>query len=164
MWWPFWATISLIGDIPYYHLPITKDTKPQQEAEVKRIVTESGAELVVLARYMQILSDDLASFLNGRCINIHHSFLPSFKGAKPYHQAHARGVKMIGATGHYVTTDLDEGPIIHQDVETVTHADSPEDLVRKGRDVERRVLAEAVRLHLEDRALLNGTKTVVFKS
>ncbi|HQS97070.1 MAG: formyltetrahydrofolate deformylase [Novosphingobium sp. 17-62-19] len=156
--------ISLIGDIPYHHLPITKDTKPQQEAEVKRIVTETGAELVVLARYMQILSDDLASFLNGRCINIHHSFLPSFKGAKPYHQAHARGVKMIGATGHYVTTDLDEGPIIHQDVESVTHADSPEDLVRKGRDVERRVLAEAVRLHLEDRALLNGTKTVVFKS
>ena len=156
--------ISLIGDIPYHHLPITRDTKPQQEAEVKRIVTETGAELVVLARYMQILSDDLASFLSGRCINIHHSFLPSFKGAKPYHQAHARGVKMIGATGHYVTTDLDEGPIIHQDVETVTHADTPEDLVRKGRDVERRVLAEAVRLHLEDRALVNGTKTVVFKS
>ena len=156
--------ISLIGDIPYHHLPITKDTKPQQEAEVKRIVTETGAELVVLARYMQILSDDLASFLSGRCINIHHSFLPSFKGAKPYHQAHARGVKIIGATGHYVTTDLDEGRIIHQDVEAVTHADSPEDLVRKGRDVERRVLAEAVRLHLEDRALVNGTKTVVFKS
>lgn len=156
--------ISLIGDIPYYHLPITKDTKPQQEAEVKRIVTETGAELVVLARYMQILSDDLAAFLSGRCINIHHSFLPSFKGAKPYHQAHARGVKMIGATGHYVTADLDEGPIIHQDTETVTHADTPEDLVRKGRDVERRVLAEAVRLHLEDRALVNGNKTVVFKS
>ena len=156
--------ISLIGDMPYIHLPITKDTKPQQEAEVKRIVTETGAELVVLARYMQILSDDLTTFLAGRCINIHHSFLPSFKGAKPYHQAHARGVKMIGATGHYVTTDLDEGPIIHQDVETVTHADTPEDLVRKGRDVERRVLAEAVRLHLEDRALVNGTKTVVFKS
>ena len=156
--------ISLIGDIPYHHLPITKDTKPQQEAEVKRIVTETGAELVVLARYMQILSVDLAAFLSGRCINIHHSFLPSFKGAKPYHQAHARGVKMIGATGHYVTADLDEGPIIHQDVETVTHADTPEDLVRKGRDVERRVLAEAVRLHLEDRALVNGNKTVVFKS
>ena len=157
-------SISLIGDIPYYHLPITKDTKPQQEAEVKRIVTETGAELVVLARYMQILSDDLAAFLSGRCINIHHSFLPSFKGAKPYHQAHARGVKMIGATGHYVTADLDEGPIIHQDVEGVNHADTPEDLVRKGRDVERRVLAEAVRLHLEDRALVNGNKTVVFKS
>ena len=156
--------ITLLGDVPYHHLPITKDTKPQQEAQVKAIVTETGAELVVLARYMQILSDDMASFLNGRCINIHHSFLPSFKGAKPYHQAHARGVKMIGATGHYVTTDLDEGPIIHQDVEIVTHADTPDDLVRKGRDVERRVLAEAVRLHLEDRALLNGTKTVVFKS
>jgi formyltetrahydrofolate deformylase len=157
-------SISLIGDIPYHHLPITRDTKPQQEARVKRIVTESGAELVVLARYMQILSDDLAAFLSGRCINIHHSFLPSFKGAKPYHQAHARGVKMIGATGHYVTADLDEGPIIHQDVETVTHADRPDDLVRKGRDIERRVLAEAVRLHLEDRALLNGNNTVVFKS
>jgi formyltetrahydrofolate deformylase len=157
-------SISLIGDIPYHHLPITKDTKPQQEAEVKRIVTETGAELVVLARYMQILSDDLAAFLSGRCINIHHSFLPSFKGAKPYHQAHARGVKMIGATGHYVTADLDEGPIIHQDVEPVTHADRPDDLVRKGRDIERRVLAEAVRLHLDDRALVNGNKTVVFKS
>ncbi|GAO54723.1 MULTISPECIES: formyltetrahydrofolate deformylase [unclassified Novosphingobium] len=155
--------ISLIGDVPYHHLPITRDTKPQQEAEVKRIVNETGAEFVVLARYMQILSDDLARFLSGRCINIHHSFLPSFKGAKPYHQAHARGVKMIGATGHYVTADLDEGPIIHQDVETVSHADTPEDLVRKGRDIERRVLAEAVRLHLEDRALLNGNKTVVFK-
>ncbi|MCW1383980.1 formyltetrahydrofolate deformylase [Novosphingobium sp. KCTC 2891] len=156
--------VSLFGDLPYHHLPITKDTKAQQEAQVKRIVTETGAELVVLARYMQILSDDLAGFLSGRCINIHHSFLPSFKGAKPYHQAHARGVKMIGATAHYVTADLDEGPIIHQDVETVSHADTPDDLVRKGRDIERRVLAEAVRLHLGDRALLNGSKTVVFKS
>lgn len=156
--------VSLFGDLPYHHLPITRDTKPQQEAQVKRVVEETGAELVVLARYMQILSDDLASFLSGRCINIHHSFLPSFKGAKPYHQAHARGVKMIGATAHYVTADLDEGPIIHQDVEPVSHADTPEDLVRKGRDIERRVLAEAVRLHLGDRALLNGSKTVVFKS
>jgi len=155
--------ISLIGDIPYHHFPITKDTKPQQEARVKQVVTESGAELVVLARYMQILSDDLARFLTGRCINIHHSFLPGFKGAKPYHQAHARGVKMIGATAHYVTADLDEGPIIHQDVETVTHADRPEDMVRKGRDIERRVLAEAVRLHLADRVLLNDHKTVVFR-
>ncbi|WP_374529383.1 formyltetrahydrofolate deformylase [Novosphingobium sp.] len=157
-------SISLIGDIPYYHFPITKDTKPQQEAQIKQVVTESGAELVVLARYMQILSDDLAAFLSGRCINIHHSFLPGFKGAKPYHQAHARGVKMIGATAHYVTADLDEGPIIHQDVEAVTHADSPEDMVRKGRDIERRVLAEAVRLHLDDRVLLNHDKTVVFRS
>ncbi|WP_226017909.1 formyltetrahydrofolate deformylase [Novosphingobium sp. FKTRR1] len=157
-------SIPVAGDIPYYYLPITKDTKPQQEAEVKRIVTETGAELVVLARYMQILSDDMTEFLSGRCINIHHSFLPSFKGAKPYHQAHARGVKMIGATAHFVTADLDEGPIIHQDVESVSHADGPDDLVRKGRDIERRVLAEAVRLHLEDRALLNGNKTVVFRS
>jgi len=156
-------SISLIGDIPYHHFPITKDTKPQQEAQVKQVVTDSGAELVVLARYMQILSDDLARFLSGRCINIHHSFLPGFKGAKPYHQAHARGVKMIGATAHYVTADLDEGPIIHQDVETVTHADRPEDMVRKGRDIERRVLAEAVRLHLADRVLLNEHRTVVFR-
>jgi formyltetrahydrofolate deformylase len=156
-------SISLLGDIPYHHFPITKETKPQQEAQIKAVVNETGAELIVLARYMQILSDDLAAFLSGRCINIHHSFLPGFKGAKPYHQAHARGVKMIGATAHYVTTDLDEGPIIHQDVEVVSHADSPEDMVRKGRDIERRVLAEAVRLHLQDRAFLNGNRTVVFR-
>ena len=152
-----------IRDIPFHHLPITRDTKPQQEAALKHLVEETGAELIVLARYMQILSDDLAAFLSGRCINIHHSFLPGFKGAKPYHQAHARGVKMIGATAHYVTADLDEGPIIHQDVEAISHADRPDDLVRKGRDIERRVLAEAVRLHLEDRVLLNGAKTVVFR-
>jgi len=127
-------------------------------------VDETEAELVVLARYMQILSDDLATFLSGRCINIHHSFLPGFKGAKPYHQAHARGVKMIGATAHYVTADLDEGPIIVQDVEAVSHADTPEDLVRKGRDIERRVLARAVAYQLEDRVLLNAGKTVVFTS
>ncbi len=156
--------ISLIGDMPYFHFPITKDTKPEQEARIKALVDESGAELIVLARYMQILSDDLARFLSGRCINIHHSFLPGFKGAKPYHQAHARGVKMIGATAHYVTADLDEGPIIHQDVENVSHADSPEDMVRKGRDIERRVLAEAVRLHLQDRVLLNRDRTVVFRT
>ncbi|MCB2061543.1 MAG: formyltetrahydrofolate deformylase [Novosphingobium sp.] len=153
-----------IRDIPFHHLPVTKETKPQQEAQVRAVIEESGAELVVLARYMQILSDEMAAWLSGRCINIHHSFLPGFKGAKPYHQAHARGVKMIGATAHYVTADLDEGPIIHQDVEAITHADSPEELVRKGRDIERRVLAEAVRLHLEDRVLLNGNRTVVFKS
>jgi formyltetrahydrofolate deformylase len=157
-------THAAIGDTPFHHLPIARNTKPQQEARIKTIVEETGAELVVLARYMQILSDDMAAFLSGRCINIHHSFLPGFKGAKPYHQAHARGVKMIGATAHYVTADLDEGPIIHQDVEAITHADRPEDLVRKGRDIERRVLAEAVRLHLEDRVLLNGTRTVVFRS
>jgi formyltetrahydrofolate deformylase len=155
---------SLIDGLPFHHLPVTKDNKPEQEARLKAIVNESGAELVVLARYMQILSDDMSAWLSGRCINIHHSFLPGFKGAKPYHQAHARGVKMIGATAHYVTADLDEGPIIHQDVEAITHADSPEDLVRKGRDIERRVLAEAVRLHLEDRVLLNGNRTVVFRS
>ena len=155
---------SPINGIPFHHLPVTKDTKAAQEAQIRALVKQSGAELVVLARYMQILSDEMAAFLSGRCINIHHSFLPGFKGAKPYHQAHARGVKMIGATAHYVTPDLDEGPIIHQDVEAITHADSPDDLVRKGRDIERRVLAEAVRLHLEDRVLLNGGKTVVFRS
>jgi formyltetrahydrofolate deformylase len=155
--------ISLIGDIPFHHLPITKDTKPSQEAQIKALVNETGAELVVLARYMQILSDDLSAFLSGRCINIHHSFLPGFKGAKPYHQAYERGVKMIGATAHYVTEDLDEGPIIHQDVEAISHADSPDDLVRKGRDIERRVLAQAVHWHLQDRVLRNGNKTVVFK-
>jgi len=155
---------SPIGGIPFHYLPVTKDRKAEQEAQVRALVKETGAELVVLARYMQILSDEMAAFLSGRCINIHHSFLPGFKGAKPYHQAHARGVKMIGATAHYVTADLDEGPIIHQDVEAITHADSPEELVRKGRDIERRVLAEAVRLHLEDRVLLNGGRTVVFRS
>jgi len=156
--------ISMIGDIPYHYLPVTRETKPQQEAQIKRIVDETGAELVVLARYMQILSDDLATFLSGRCINIHHSFLPGFKGAKPYHQAHARGVKMIGATAHYVTADLDEGPIIAQDVEPISHADTPEDLVRKGRDIERRVLSTAVAYHLDDRILLNRTRTVVFRN
>ncbi len=155
---------TMIGDIPYHYLPVSRDTKPLQEAEIKRIVATSGADLVVLARYMQILSDDLAGFLSGRCINIHHSFLPGFKGAKPYHQAHARGVKMIGATAHYVTADLDEGPIIVQDVEAISHADTPDDLVRKGRDIERRVLAAAVAHHLEDRVLLNGSRTVVFRS
>ncbi|WP_017672692.1 formyltetrahydrofolate deformylase [Blastomonas sp. AAP53] len=151
-----------MGGVPFHYLPVTRDTKPQQEAQIKAVVDQTGAELVVLARYMQILSDDLARFLTGRCINIHHSFLPGFKGAKPYHQAHARGVKMIGASAHYVTADLDEGPIIAQDVEQITHADSPDTLVRKGRDIERRVLARAVRHHLADRVLLNGSKTVVF--
>jgi formyltetrahydrofolate deformylase len=151
-----------LGGVPFHHFPITRDSKAEQEARIKAVVNDTGAELVVLARYMQILSDDLAAFLSGRCINIHHSFLPGFKGAKPYHQAHARGVKMIGATAHYVTADLDEGPIIAQDVEQISHADSPEALVRKGRDIERRVLARAVRNHLADRVLLNGAKTVVF--
>ncbi|MEZ5499788.1 MAG: formyltetrahydrofolate deformylase [Steroidobacteraceae bacterium] len=151
------------ASVPFHHLPVDKDTRPQQEAQVRALIEESAAELVVLARYMQVFSDDMARWLAGRCINIHHSFLPGFKGARPYHQAHARGVKMIGATAHYVNTDLDEGPIIHQDVEPISHADRPDDLIRKGRDIERRVLAEAVRLHLEDRALLNGNKTVVFR-
>lgn len=152
-----------IGDVPFHHFPVNKDTKSEQEARIKAVVNETGADLIVLARYMQILSDDMAAWLSGRCINIHHSFLPGFKGAKPYHQAHARGVKMIGATAHYVTGDLDEGPIIHQDVEAITHADTPDDLVRKGRDIERRVLAEAVRLHLQDRVFMNGNKTIVFR-
>ena len=155
---------ALPDGVPYHHLPVTPETKPQQEAALRALIAETGAELVVLARYMQVLSNALSADLAGRCINIHHSFLPGFKGAKPYHQAHARGVKMIGATAHYVTADLDEGPIIHQDVEPISHADDPEDLVRKGRDIERRVLAEAVRLHLEDRVLLNGSRTVVFRS
>jgi formyltetrahydrofolate deformylase len=156
-------SLSIIEGFPFHHLPVTRETKAEQEARIKQIVDETGADLVVLARYMQILSDDLSAFLSGRCINIHHSFLPGFKGAKPYHQAHARGVKMIGATAHFVTSDLDEGPIIHQDVEPISHADGPDELVRKGRDIERRVLARAVRAYLEDRVLINGHKTVVFE-
>lgn len=155
-------SVSLVGDIPFHYLPVTAETKSSQEAQIKKIVTESQADLVVLARYMQILSNDLSAFLSGRCINIHHSFLPGFKGAKPYHQAHARGVKLIGATAHFVTADLDEGPIIEQDVERVSHRDSAEDLVRKGRDIERRVLSRAVLLFLEDRLIANGQRTVVF--
>lgn len=155
-------TMPLIGDLPFHYLPVTKDTKSAQEQEIKTLVEQTRADLVVLARYMQILSDDLANFLSGRCINIHHSFLPGFKGAKPYHQAHARGVKIIGATAHYVTSDLDEGPIISQDIEQITHADTPDDLIRKGRDIERRVLARAVRFHLENRVFIDGGKTVVF--
>lgn len=152
-----------IGAVPFHHLPVTAETKATQEAQVRALAEETGAELIVLARYMQILSNEQAAHFAGRCINIHHSFLPGFKGAKPYHQAHERGVKMIGATAHYVTSDLDEGPIIHQDVEAISHADSPEDLVRKGREIESRVLAEAVRLHVEERVLLNGSRTVVFR-
>ncbi|KUR76592.1 formyltetrahydrofolate deformylase [Novosphingobium sp. Fuku2-ISO-50] len=152
-----------LGSIPFHHLPVTRETKAEQEAQIRAIATETGADLVVLARYMQILSDEMAAWLSGRCINIHHSFLPGFKGAKPYHQAHERGVKLIGATAHYVTGDLDEGPIIEQDVERITHADRADDLVRKGRDIERRVLARAVQLHLDGRSLLHGNKTVVFR-
>lgn len=150
--------------IPFHHLPVQAETKSVQEAQVRKIAHETRANLLVLARYMQILSDEQAAHFSGRCINIHHSFLPGFKGSRPYHQAHARGVKMIGATAHYVTADLDEGPIIHQDVEAITHADSPQELVRKGRDIERRVLAEAVRLHIEERVLQNASRTVVFRT
>ena len=152
-----------IGDILFRHIPVTPDTKPQAEAQFRALAEETDAELVVLARYMQVFSDEQSAHFAGRCINIHHSFLPGFKGARPYHQAHERGVKIIGATAHFVTADLDEGPIIHQDVERITHADSPADLVRKGRDIERRVLAEAVRLFAQERVLMNGTRTVVFR-
>jgi formyltetrahydrofolate deformylase len=152
------------GEIPFHHLPVTRETKAAQEARIWAIFNETRADLVVLTRYMQILSNDLAGKLSGRCINIHHSFLPGFKGARPYHQAHARGVKLIGATAHFVTSDLDEGPIIEQDVERISHADSPEDLIRKGRDIERRVLARAVRFFTEDRAIQNGNKTIVFSA
>jgi formyltetrahydrofolate deformylase len=154
--------ISLIEDIPFHYLPVEPGHKEAQEARIMRIIDDTRAGLVILARYMQILSNELAAHLAGRCINIHHSFLPGFKGARPYHQAYARGVKMIGATAHYVTADLDEGPIIVQDTEPISHMDSPDDLVRKGRDIERRVLARAVRYHLDDRVLLNGRRTVVF--
>jgi formyltetrahydrofolate deformylase len=149
-------------DIPFHYLPVTRETKMEQEAQIWSLVKESGAELVVLARYMQILSDGLAAKLKGRCINIHHSFLPGFKGARPYHQAHARGVKVIGATAHYVTSELDEGPIIEQDVERIAHHHTPENLISKGRDIERRVLARAVRYHVENRVVINGSKTIVF--
>lgn len=152
-----------LDGIPFHYLPITKETKSGQEEKLWELVQATGTELVVLARYMQILSDTLSARLSGKCINIHHSFLPGFKGAKPYHQAHERGVKLIGATAHYVTADLDEGPIIEQDVERISHADSPADLVRKGRDIERRVLARALAFHLEDRVLINKNRTVVFR-
>jgi formyltetrahydrofolate deformylase len=156
-----YTDVPLAG-IPFHHLPVAPGAKTQQEAQVWQLMQETGTELVILARYMQILSADLTAKLAGRCINIHHSFLPGFKGARPYQQAHARGVKLVGATAHYVTADLDEGPIIEQDVERISHSDTPETLIRKGRDIERRVLARAVRYHLESRVLLNDRKTVVF--
>jgi formyltetrahydrofolate deformylase len=149
--------------IDYVHLPVTPDTKSAAEARLLELVEEHGIHLVVLARYMQVLSDDLCRELSGRVINIHHSFLPSFKGAKPYHQAHDRGVKLIGATAHYVTADLDEGPIVEQDVIRVDHGHTREQLVAAGRDVEAQVLSRAVRWHAESRVLLNGTRTVVFR-
>ena len=149
--------------IPYHFLAVDKHDKAGQEARVMEIIERVGTDLVVLARYMQILSQDMCARLQGRAINIHHSFLPSFKGAKPYHQAHSRGVKIIGATAHYVTPDLDEGPIIEQSVERVDHTHTPDDLVAIGRDIENLVLGRAVRWHVEHRVLLNGSKTVVFK-
>ena len=150
-------------NVPFHHIPVTQATKAQVEARQLEIIESEGAELVVLARYMQILSDDLCRKLAGRAINIHHSFLPSFKGAKPYYQAHDRGVKLIGATAHYVTADLDEGPIIEQDVARADHSKTVEDLTAMGRDTESQVLARAVKWHSEHRVLLNGHKTVIFK-
>ena len=148
--------------VPFHHLPVTRETKMEQETQLWELIRSTKTDIVVLARYMQILSDGLSAKLMGRCINIHHSFLPGFKGANPYTQAHRRGVKLIGATAHYVTADLDEGPIIEQDVERISHRDTPDDLVRKGRDIERRVLARALRHHLDDRVMVNGRKTIVF--
>jgi formyltetrahydrofolate deformylase len=150
-------------NIPFHHIPVSNASKEQAEAKQFEIIQAEGAELVILARYMQILSDDFCKKLSGQAINIHHSFLPSFKGAKPYYQAHDRGVKLIGATAHYVTADLDEGPIIEQDVARVDHSKSVEDLTAIGRDTESQVLARAVKWHSEHRVLINGHKTVVFK-
>jgi formyltetrahydrofolate deformylase len=150
-------------DVPFHHMPITPDTKKTQEDKLYSLAQEEDVDLIILARYMQIFSDTLCAKMDGRVINIHHSFLPSFKGAKPYHQAFEKGVKLIGATAHYVTPDLDEGPIIEQHIARVNHAMTPNDLVATGRDVERIALAEAVKLHLEHRVIRNGNKTVVFK-
>lgn len=149
-------------DKPFYHLPITKDTKPQQEAEIKKLLDEYQIDLVVMARYMQILSEQFVQEMAGRVINIHHGFLPAFQGARPYHQAYERGVKIIGATAHYATAELDEGPIIEQDVQRVMHDNSPEDLVMIGKDIERLVLARAVKAHIEHRIIISGRRTIVF--
>ena len=150
-------------ELPYHHLPVTKETKREQEAQILQIMKEGGAELLLLARYMQILSNELCEEISGRAINIHHSFLPSFKGAKPYHQAHARGVKIIGATAHYVTSDLDEGPIIEQCVERIDHEYTIDELVQLGRDTECLAFARAIKWHSEHRVILNGNRTVVFR-
>ncbi|MBO6549928.1 MAG: formyltetrahydrofolate deformylase [Rhizobiales bacterium] len=154
--------IAELNNIPFTYAPITKETKESQEQQLRELFVKDGAELIVLARYMQILSDKLSQDYFGSIINIHHSFLPGFKGAKPYHRAHDRGVKLIGATAHYVTPDLDEGPIIEQEIERVNHAMSVKDLIAAGRDIERRVLAKAVKYHIEHRVLINDGKTVVF--
>ncbi|WP_249296712.1 formyltetrahydrofolate deformylase [Acidiphilium multivorum] len=156
--------VTDLGSIPFYFLPMTADSRAAQEAEILALVKGLNIDLVILARYMQIPTDDFVAALSGRCINIHHSFLPSFKGAKPNRQAYANGVKMMGATAHYVTAALDEGPIIYQDVETVSHADMPEDLVRNGRNIEQRVLSRADFWHFAQRVLMNGNKTVVFRN
>jgi len=156
------ADVAAAGNIPFVHLPMNKDNKPEQEVKLSSLMAEHRIDLIVLARYMQILSDDFCRTRPGRIINIHHSFLPSFKGANPYTQAHQRGVKLIGATAHYVTGDLDEGPIIDQAVERVSHALEPQDYVSVGRDIESRTLARAVQWHCEHRILLNGRKTVIF--
>ncbi len=151
------------GDgIPYHHWPVTKDNKAEQEQRLLNLVNDTGAELIVRARYMQVLSNELSSRLFGMIINIHHSFLPSFKGAKPYHQAYERGVKLIGATAHYVTPDLDEGPIIEQETQRVSHSLTSEDFIATGRDIESDVLARAVKYHLEGRVMLNSHRTIVF--
>ncbi len=155
--------VAAWNDIPFHYLPVTPETKEAQEKELIAMVERENIDLVVLARYMQILSPELCDALAGKCINIHHSFLPSFKGAQPYRRAHARGVKLIGATAHYVTSNLDEGPIIEQEVERVDHAHTPEDLAAISRDVESIVLARAVRLHIAHRVLINGNKTVVLR-
>ncbi|MFF0015067.1 formyltetrahydrofolate deformylase [Streptomyces sp. NPDC005374] len=157
------APLAETYGIPFHHVPVTPETKPDAEARLLELVDELDVDLVVLARYMQILSNDLCKQLEGRAINIHHSFLPSFKGARPYVQAHERGVKLVGATAHYVTPDLDEGPIIEQDVMRVSHAQSPETLVTLGRDVEAQVLARAVEWHSQNRVMINGRRTVVFR-
>jgi formyltetrahydrofolate deformylase len=149
--------------IPFYHLPVTAENKAEQEARLRDLIREQKADLIILARYMQVLSDDICRELTGRVINIHHSSLPAFKGAMPYHRAYERGVKMVGATGHYVTADLDEGPIIAQDVSMVDHADTVEDLIAQGQETESRVLTRAVKAHCEHRVMLNGHRTVVFK-
>jgi formyltetrahydrofolate deformylase len=149
-------------DIPFHHIKVTKENKPQAEAQIMQLVESSGTELIVLARYMQVLSDAMCQKMSGRIINIHHSFLPSFKGANPYKQAYERGVKLIGATAHYVTADLDEGPIIEQDTARITHAQSADDYVSIGRDVESQVLARAIHAHIHHRVFLNGNRTVVF--
>ena len=149
--------------IPFHHVPVTPDTKPAAYAGIKRRFEEERGDVMVLARYMQILSPELCAAFAGRIINIHHSFLPSFAGAKPYHQAYQRGVKLIGATCHYVTAELDQGPIIEQDVIRVDHSDSPDDLVRYGKDIEKAVLARGLRFHIEDRVLVDGIKTIVFR-